>query len=352
MPTLPVAYEAPARQSYDSRVCATLRALGSETPDADIEATGGLERWKKAGLSPKDAAAHIYATARHRHPPTSVLATESRGDWLLELIGKKVDPSTGLAFVPDVVRAMTTKPHELTLKRAHELLYVYAMEGEIELRPEGGIGRLSKEDMRLTLQGPHDTRLAWIRVVDSAKAKRDGGDSVRSQAPGGDSSGGAHLKSKSPTVEPSTQTRSVDEELVRLAKEIGPIRSDKELYRLLAPSMRAEPQEVFRVVCMDVHGDLVAYTEVARGQVARVTVDVEDVLQAVLAVRPRPTAFAICHNHPSGKVRPSEADKSLTERVRAAAKVAMPGTVLVDHLIVGGGETTEYYSFGDKKVKR
>jgi DNA repair protein RadC len=144
----------------------------------------------------------------------------------------------------------------------------------------------------------------------------------------------------------------VDSECARLAKEIGPIRSDRELYRLIAPRMKKEPQEVFYVVCVDVHGDLVGFTEVARGQVSRVAVDVEDVLQCVLSIKPRPTAYAICHNHPSSKVRPSEADKKLTEAVRAASKVAAPNTVLLDHIIVGGGKSNEYYSFADGKVKR
>ena len=116
--------------------------------------------------------------------------------------------------------------------------------------------------------------------------------------------------------------------------------------------MKKETQEVFQVVCVDVHGDLVGYTEVARGQVSRVAVDIEDVLGAVLAVRPRPTAFAVAHCHPSGKARPSQADRRLTEEIKAAAKAAMPNTVFMDHLVIGGGNSNEYYSFSDGKVKR
>src|SRR4029077_21202943 len=146
--------------------------------------------------------------------------------------------------------------------------------------------------------------------------------------------------------------RTVSDECQRIAKEIGPIRSDKELYALVAPQMRKEPQEVIYVVSCDVHGNLVGFTEVARGQVSRVAVDVEDVLGAVLAVRPRPTIFYICHSHPSGKARPSEADEKLTESIRRAAAVAMPNIVLGDHLVVGGGGSREYFSFADKKLKR
>src|SRR4029077_9241656 len=93
MPLAPVAYEAPARApraAYDDRVRATLTALGSENPDADIEATGGLDRWKKARIDPTTAAVSIYTTARHRHPPTSVLQTQespTREEWRVVVRG-------------------------------------------------------------------------------------------------------------------------------------------------------------------------------------------------------------------------------------------------------------------------
>src|SRR4029077_12607388 len=145
--------------------------------------------------------------------------------------------------------------------------------------------------------------------------------------------------------------RTVSDECQRIAKEIGPIRSDKELYALVAPQMRKEPQETFVVVSCDVHGNLVGFQEVARGQVSRVAVDVEDVLGAVLSVRPRPTIYYLAHLHPSGKARPSEADEKLTEAIRQASAVAMPNVVLGDHLVIGGGNSTEYYSFADRKIK-
>jgi RadC-like JAB domain len=136
-----------------------------------------------------------------------------------------------------------------------------------------------------------------------------------------------------------------------LAKEIGPIETDKDLYRLFAPRMKKETQEIFCVASVDVQGMVCGYTEVARGQVSKVHVDVEDVLQAVLAIKPRPSAFAVSHCHPSGKATPSDADKQLTDDIRRAAKAAMPNTVFMDHLIVGGGNSSEYYSFTDLKLK-
>jgi hypothetical protein len=136
-----------------------------------------------------------------------------------------------------------------------------------------------------------------------------------------------------------------------LAKEIGPIETDKDLYRLFAPRMKKETQEVFYCCAVDVRGMLCGFVEVARGQVSKVNVDVEDIVQCVMSVKPRPTAYAVAHCHPSGSATPSEADKKLTENIRRAGKIAMPNTVFMDHLVIGGGNSNEYYSFTDSKLK-
>jgi proteasome lid subunit RPN8/RPN11 len=266
MPTAPVAYEAAARRprtSYESRVREVLSTLGSQNPDEDIAATGPLlENSKRAKMDPAAAAGIIYATSRHRHPPTSVLRSSE------------------------------------------------------------------------------DVNEAYKRVTEYYRKKP-----VAQTNP----ITAAEDSSPAPCTKPA---RTVSDQCQRIAKEIGPIRSDKELYALVAPQMRKEPQEVFYVVSCDVHGNLVGFTEVARGQVSRVAVDVEDVLGAVLAIKPRPTAYAICHNHPSSKPRPSDADKALTEAIRRAGAVAMPNTVFLDHLVIAGGNSREYFSFTEGKVKR
>ncbi|WP_425524637.1 MULTISPECIES: JAB domain-containing protein [Acinetobacter] len=50
------------------------------------------------------------------------------------------------------------------------------------------------------------------------------------------------------------------------------------------------------------------------------------------------------HNHPSGNPEPSAADKSLTKRLREA--LAMVDVRVLDHIIVGGTETTSFAEQG------
>ena len=49
------------------------------------------------------------------------------------------------------------------------------------------------------------------------------------------------------------------------------------------------------------------------------------------------------HNHPSGNLKPSQADIELTKKLKEAAKLI--DIVLLDHLIIGD---KKYYSFADE----
>ena len=54
-------------------------------------------------------------------------------------------------------------------------------------------------------------------------------------------------------------------------------------------------------------------------------------------------AVVICHNHPSGKLKPSKADMTLTEKIIEAAKIL--DIKLLDHLII---TQKSYFSFADE----
>lgn len=318
MPLAPVAYEAAARKpraSYESRVREVLSTLGSQNPDEDIAATGPLlENSKRAKMDPAAAAGIIYATSRHRHPPTSVLG---EAEWDFKSVNKA---ATAWAKVNGLERV-----------------------GENDAIPTGRLTSSGDGIWLFYVRSTPNGRPWAVRVPTKTLQKYWQKSMNESPVTAAEDS------SPAPCTKPA---RTVSSECQRLAKEIGPILSDKALYMLVSPQMRKEPQEVFYVICCDVHGNLLGFTEVARGQVSRVAVDVEDVLGTVLAVRPRPSIFFIAHCHPSGKARPSEADEKLTEVIRQASKTAMPNVVFGDHLIVGGGESREYYTFSDKKLKK
>ena len=57
------------------------------------------------------------------------------------------------------------------------------------------------------------------------------------------------------------------------------------------------------------------------------------------------SALIIAHNHPSGVLLPSEADKNITAKIREACKVL--DLRFLDSIIIGS-EGTDYYSFADE----
>ena len=57
------------------------------------------------------------------------------------------------------------------------------------------------------------------------------------------------------------------------------------------------------------------------------------------------TALLLAHNHPTGNLQLSKADRQLTEKIKAAAKAI--DIQLLDHLIVS---EKGYFSFADKNI--
>jgi DNA repair protein RadC len=61
------------------------------------------------------------------------------------------------------------------------------------------------------------------------------------------------------------------------------------------------------------------------------------------ALMKRATTIALCHNHPSGNIRPSREDDKLTENLAQACKVM--NIRLLDHIVLTDGA---YFSYNDE----
>ena len=84
--------------------------------------------------------------------------------------------------------------------------------------------------------------------------------------------------------------------------------------------------------------------EVSRGGITGTMVDLR-ILFAVM-LKSLSTAVILVHNHPSGTLKPSEADKRLTQKIKRAGDLF--DIKVLDHLILSpdGG----YYSFADHGI--
>ncbi|MDY0388307.1 MAG: DNA repair protein RadC [Methanolobus sp.] len=124
-------------------------------------------------------------------------------------------------------------------------------------------------------------------------------------------------------------------------KVYGTIKSSKQLAEVLIPLMRDLTNEVFKIVLLNKRNQVTNIIEVAKGTIDRVSPSIREILQITLSNHV--PAILLAHNHPSGDVLPSEADKILTRNLIIAA-CSMELRVF-DHLIIG---ENKYYSFSDE----
>jgi DNA repair protein RadC len=135
-------------------------------------------------------------------------------------------------------------------------------------------------------------------------------------------------------------------ELGRRRKEEGPtervvIRSSQDIFACFHGQMRDLPVEECWALLISQSMRIIDKIKVSSGGLTETSVDIRCVLREALLKRA--TVLALCHNHPSGNLKPSAGDIQLTERLKKSAEVM--NIRLVDHVIVADGG---YYSFADE----
>lgn len=118
-------------------------------------------------------------------------------------------------------------------------------------------------------------------------------------------------------------------------KKIG---SAQDIYDLLWPKMRDLSIEVSHVLLMNHNNKIIKDIRLSHGGLTETAVDVRMVMkEACLA---NATIIALAHNHPSGSLRPSRNDDSLTKSMVEACRIMR--LVFLDHVIITDGD---YYSY-------
>jgi hypothetical protein len=115
-----------------------------------------------------EALPETFATFTSRAPSNPITIAKERSNaafqQLLSAVDATRDSNTGLSFVPAIVARL--RP-DLSADAARAVLEHAANSGLLELRPEGGINRLSAEELSLCPPGPQGTRLSWARRTES-----------------------------------------------------------------------------------------------------------------------------------------------------------------------------------------
>jgi DNA repair protein RadC len=113
------------------------------------------------------------------------------------------------------------------------------------------------------------------------------------------------------------------------------------VHKFMQAELLDQPREQFWVIYMNQSLKPIRKVKIADGGIAQVLVDSRIVFHEALQCLA--TCMILVHNHPSGKLQPSEEDRKLTERIVRAGEVLQ--IRVLDHLIFADGG---FFSFSDQ----
>ena len=114
------------------------------------------------------------------------------------------------------------------------------------------------------------------------------------------------------------------------------------IYNHMHPMMQDLNVEEFWVLLMNQHYRLIKKVRISRGGITETAVDVRIIIkEAVLA---NATILAVCHNHPSGNLKPSSQDDELTRGIKRACELMR--IHFLDHVIITDGHYYSYHESG------
>ena len=114
------------------------------------------------------------------------------------------------------------------------------------------------------------------------------------------------------------------------------------IYKHMRPKLQDLDVEEFWALLMNQNFRLIKKVRISHGGITETAVDIRIIMrEAILA---NTTILAVCHNHPSGNLSPSQADNELTNNIRKACEVMR--IHFLDHVIITDGQYYSYHELG------
>lgn len=129
----------------------------------------------------------------------------------------------------------------------------------------------------------------------------------------------------------------------RSAEAIGKpaVKSSRDAFEALYSSVTDLDHEQFWVLLLDQANKVLRTERISQGGITGTVADPKKIFKAALNISA--CNIILCHNHPSGQLKPSDADIKLTKKLVASGD--MLDIKVIDHLIIG---QDEYFSFADE----
>jgi len=127
------------------------------------------------------------------------------------------------------------------------------------------------------------------------------------------------------------------------AMELPLITGSKAIFDMMQPLIGELHHEEFWIVYLNNSNKVLHKEQLSKGGLTGTLVDVRLVFKKVIELFS--TAIILCHNHPSGKLQPSQADKSITSKLKLAGETL--DIKVLDHIII---TENAYFSFADENL--
>lgn len=139
-------------------------------------------------------------------------------------------------------------------------------------------------------------------------------------------------------------------ELGRRRKESGQsfekkesIHCSKDAYEIIYPNLADLKHEEFWVLYLSRANKVISKQSISKGGVTGTVADPRIIFKT--AIDQLATSVVLCHNHPSGNLKPSTSDIELTKKIKAGGE--MLDVAILDHLVI---TNRGYYSFADEGI--
>lgn len=127
------------------------------------------------------------------------------------------------------------------------------------------------------------------------------------------------------------------------AAELYKITSSNSIFEIMQPILGELPHEEFWIIYLNNSNKVILKTQLSKGGITGTLVDVRLVFKTALETGA--TGVILCHNHPSGALKPSDADKQITRKLKSAGENL--DIKILDHVIV---TETAWFSFADEGI--
>ncbi len=121
------------------------------------------------------------------------------------------------------------------------------------------------------------------------------------------------------------------------------INCSKDVFKLMQPIIGELLHEEFWIIYLNNSNKVLFKYQSSKGGLTGTLVDSRIVLKK--AIELYSTAIILCHNHPSGKLQPSNADKVITSKLFKGGETL--DIKVLDHVII---TENDYFSFADENL--